>query len=587
MSVSELDVSIEAFVPRDVMQKILFVHYKNILKKLVGAEFENLISIELPKNEAFGDFSTNIAMVLAKKLGKAPIEIAKDFCKKLEQDESFKKVEVKGPGFINWWIPRLVLFDHFPSILEKDFGKVNIGNGTRMNIEYVSANPTGPLHAGHARGAVSGDVLSNLLSFVGYDVTKEYYINDAGKQIEQLAKSLRHRYLELFGKNSDEDFAYPGEYIIDTAKKLAEKYGDSFINKEEREWMPFFKEFAVADMMENIRSDLKQLGIKHDVFTSELKIVQSGAVERVVDLLHSKGLIYKGVLDVPKGKEPEDWEAREQLLFKSTQFGDEVDRPLQKSDGSWTYFATDIAYHADKISRGFDEMIDFWGADHGGYIKRMQAAVSAISDGRKNLDVKISQIVRFIDNGKEVKMSKRAGTFITVKDVIDSVGKDVIRFIMLTRRDDAPLDFDFKQVVDQSRDNPVFYVQYAYARTHSVIRQFSQSFPGEEIPDVSKVDLTLLDNEDVKIIKVLCDWPRQAVMAAKNKEPHRLAFYLADVAAAFHRLWNQGKDNADLRFVSKDDFPRTCARMLMLKAIQNVIEIVFDLMGVTPLKELR
>lgn len=587
MSVARLDVSIAVFVPRDIMQKILFIHYKNIFKSLIDKKFEDLISIELPKNEAFGDFSTNIAMVLSKRLGKSPAEIAKDLCSSLEHDENFEKIEVKDPGFINWCVPKHVVFAHFPSILEKDFGKTNIGNGIRMNIEYVSANPTGPLHAGHARGAVSGDVLANLLKFVGYNVTKEYYINDAGKQIEQLAKSLRHRYLELFGRNSDENFAYPGEYVIDTAKKLAKKYGDRFIDKKESEWMPFFKEFVLADMMENIRSDLKNLGIKHDVFTSEREIVDSGAVDKAIDLLRSKGLIYKGVLDVPKGKEPEDWEAREQLLFRSTQFGDEIDRPLQKSDGSWTYFATDIAYHVDKINRGFDEMIDFWGADHGGYIKRMQAAVLAVSDGQKKLKVKISQIVRFIDNGKEVKMSKRAGTFITVKDVINSVGKDVIRFIMLTRRDDAPLDFDFKQVVDMSRDNPVFYVQYAYARTHSVIKQFSQSFPGEIIPDVSKIDLTLLDNEDVKLIKVLCDWPRQAIMAAKNKEPHRLAFYLADVAAAFHRLWNQGKDNADLRFVSQYDFSRTCARMIMLKAVQNVIEIVFNLMGVTPVKELR
>jgi arginyl-tRNA synthetase len=315
--------------------------------------------------------------------------------------------------------------------------------------------------------------------------------------------------------------------------------------------------------------------------------VSSGAVERVVEHLRAKGLVYVGILDSPKGKELEDWEEREQLLFRSTNFGDEVDRPLQKSDGSWTYFATDIAYHMNKINRGFDEMIDFWGADHGGYIKRMQAAVSALSDGAKKLDVKISQIVRFINNGSEVKMSKRAGTFITVREVIDSVGKDVVRFIMLTRRDDAPLDFDFKKAVEQSRDNPVFYVQYAYARTCSVFKQFSQIFHEIDGAALGIVYLDLLDEEDMQLVKIMCDWPRQVIMAAKNREPHRIAFYAYDVAAKFHSLWNLGKDNVALRFVTASDLNKTCAKMTLLKALQNVLELSLAIMGVTPVKELR
>lgn len=572
------------------MQKALFVYYGDIIKSFVPG-YEDFVSVDPPKEESFGDFSSNIAMVLAKKVGKKPVEFAAEIVEKMKANSDFIDISIKGPGFINWRVPTELLKKQVKDILDKDYGKIDFGKGTKINIEYVSANPTGPLHAGHARGAISGDVLANLLSFVGYDVTKEYYINDAGKQIEILAKSLHHRYMELFDKADGElpDWAYPGDYLIDTAKKLAEKCGDSFINKKnESEWLEFFKEFAIADMMAMIKTDLDALGIRHDVFSSEKDLVSDGAVERAVDFLEKKGLIYRGVLDIPKGKEPDDWEPREQLLFKSTAFGDEVDRPLQKSDGSWTYFASDIAYHKNKIDRGFDEMIDFWGADHGGYIKRMQAAVSAISNNEKKLDVKISQIVRFMDNGREVKMSKRSGTFITARDVIESVGKDVIRFIMLTRRDDAPLDFDFKKVVEQSRDNPVFYVQYAYARTHSVFKQFTQTFADKNLQDaIANSNLNLLEEEDMVMVKTLCDYPRQIVMAARNKEPHRLAFYLSDVAAKFHSLWNQGKENTLLRFIIADDYNKTCAKMTLLRAVQNVIESAFAIIGVTPVKELR
>ncbi|MDR2794603.1 MAG: arginine--tRNA ligase [Holosporaceae bacterium] len=571
------------------MECALFVHYGNIIKNFIGNEYSDLVAVDPPKDASFGDFSTNIAMLLAKKIGKPPLVIANELCRHLELHEDFADIVVKSPGFVNWRIPNRVITRHCRHMIAKDFGKIDVGAGQHVNIEYVSANPTGPLHAGHARGAVSGDVLANLLAFMGYNVTKEYYVNDAGKQVEILAKSLRHRYLELFQKADAElpDWAYPGEYLLDTAEKLKKNFGDAFLDKNEAEWLPFFKKFAVADMMDGIEADLEELGIRHDVFSSELKYINGGAIENAIDLLRSKGLIYTGILDVPKGKEPDDWEAREQLLFRSTAFGDDVDRPLQKSDGSWTYFASDIAYHLDKINRGFDTMINFWGADHGGYIKRMQSAVSALSDDRKKLDVKIVQLVRFMQNGQEFKMSKRAGTFVTVRDIMKKVGKDVVRFIMLTRRDDAPLDFDFQKVVEQSRDNPVFYVQYAYARTHSVMKQFFHTF-NCSLPNIDNVNLDLLNAEaELQMLKTLADWPRQLVMAAKNREPHRLAFYLAELASKFHFLWNQGKDNAMLRFILADDFEKTAAKMILIMLIQNVIESAFKIIGITPLRELR
>ncbi|MDR3155573.1 MAG: arginine--tRNA ligase [Holosporaceae bacterium] len=571
------------------MGSFLFSYYCNIIRKQIPDEYQDLVSVDPPKNDSFGDFSTNVAMLLAKRLGHSPMDVAYKIRDSLEGNESFSDLSVKNPGFINWKIPRYLLQEQLRIIIAENFGKMNLGRGKRINVEYVSANPTGPLHAGHARGAIAGDVLANLLSFVGYDVTREYYINDAGKQVEILARSLFHRYLELLEKTTDPlpDWAYPGDYLIAIAGKIVSKHEDEFATKSEVEWLDFFKKFAVEDIMEGIRHDMHDLGIYHNVFSSELNLMRNGAIEKALELLRSKNLIYVGVLSVPKGKEPEDWEEREQLLFRSTAFGDDVDRPLQKSDGSWTYFATDIAYHLDKINRGFDEMIDFWGSDHGGYVKRMQAAVTAVSDGTKKLEVRISQVVRFMQDGREVKMSKRAGTFITLRDIIDRVGRDVIRFIMLTRLDGALLDFDFKKVIEQNRDNPVFYVQYAYARTWSAFRQFHQTF-GNEIPNFNEVNVHLLDEEsELQLIKVLVDWPRQILMAAKNKEPHRIAFYLCDVAAKFHYLWNNGKDNAQLRFILVDNFEKTCARMMLLRATQLVIESAFGIIGVTPVKELR
>lgn len=567
------------------MQTALFHFYKSIVEKCVDSEYVDFVSVDPPKDRSFGDFSTNIAMIIAKKQNRSSLDVAEEIVSKLKDNTNFEKLEVKKPGFVNWFVPRGILINHLSNMCDSNFGKVDIGKGRKVNIEYVSANPTGPIHAGHTRGAVSGDVLARLLQFVGYDVTKEFYINDAGKQIEILAKSLHHRYLELFEKVDEAlpNWAYPGDYLIETAKKLVKQYGDKFVESDESEWLELFKQFAIDDMLEMIKADLAALGVHHDVFSSERELVKAGAVDKVLDILKQKNLIYFGILPRPKSSDSDEWEEREQLLFKSTKFGDDVDRPLQKSDGSWTYFASDIAYHMNKMERGFDEMIDFWGADHGGYVKRMKAAVSALSNGNQKLDVKLVQLVRLMEDGREAKMSKRAGTFITARDILDKVGKDVIRFIMLTRRDDAALDFDFKKVVEQSKDNPVFYVQYAYARTHSILNQYDKTFG----KPVNHANLNLLENECLELIKVLADWPRQIIMAARKREPHRIAFFLADVAAAFHSLWNQGKEKSVLRFILPDDFEKTCANIVLIKAMQNVVESAFEIMGITPVKELR
>jgi arginyl-tRNA synthetase len=545
--------------------------------------------VEPPKESAFGDFSTNIAMVLAKKKCRNPLDEANRIRSKLLENSNFEKVEVKNPGFINWFVPKRIIIGHIPYMLNKNFGKLDLGKGKSINVEFVSANPTGSLHAGHVRGAVSGDVLAQLLNFVGYSVTKEYYINDAGKQVEILAKSVYYRYLEELGKANSAFLpeGYPGEYLRDTAKKIVVGYGEKFADCHEFEWMDFFKEFAIADMMNKIREDLDVLAVRYDVFSSEKELIKNRAVDRVIDILASKDLIYWGTLPRPKGKDAEDWEERKQLLFKSTLFGDDVDRPLQKSDGSWTYFASDIAYHMDKISRGFDEMVNFWGADHGGYVRRVQAAVSALSDGQKKLDVKLVQLVKLLEDGHEAKMSKRVGAFVAAKDIVDKVGKDAVRFIMLTRRDDVPLDFDFKKIVEQSRDNPVFYVQYAYARSHSIMRLFDKTFPTKTLPPVTNVNLELLDDCDMLLMKTMADWPRQVLLAAQKREPHRIAFFLSELAAVFHSFWNQGKDNSLLRFVIQDDFEKTCSRLTLLKAMQNVMETAFAIIGITPREELR
>lgn len=572
------------------MSENVFNEYGNILKELIGALFPNVyIFVEAPKDKSFGDLTTNVALTAAKRLKRPPMDIALEIKSIIERDERFVNVSVAKPGFVNWQIDKKTLIRHLESILASEYGKTDIGRGEKVNIEYVSANPTGPLHAGHARGAVVGDALARLLSYVGYDVTKEYYINDAGNQIKILAQSLYHRYIQIaapeHANDALADFMYPGEYLIDIARELFESYGNQFVGQNEEQWMDIFRNFAVTKIMGVIKQDLEDLGIHHDVFTSEKAVVESGKVDQCIKILQEKGLIYRGVLPAPKGKPSEDWEEREQLLFKSTEFGDTVDRPLQKSDGTWTYFATDIAYHYDKYTRGFKNMIDFWGADHGGYIKRMESATKAITNNEGNLSVKISQLVRFVDNGKEVKMSKRAGTFITVRDVIDKVGKDIIRFIMLNRKDDATLDFDFAKVIEESRENPVFYLQYALARTYSVLRQYVAIF-GET--DYDNVDYSYLNSaEEFELIKTLLEWPRQVELAALHREPHRITFFLLNVAAAFHSLWNSGKADCRLRFIDKDNPEFSKSKMVLVTATQRIIEFGLKVIGVTALKELR
>jgi len=472
------------------------------------------------------------------------------------------------------------------------YGRSNIGAGEPVNVEYVSTNPTGPLHAGHGRGAVVGDALASLLEAVGYKVTREYYINDAGAQVDALARSVHYRYREALGADVGElpEGLYPGDYLIPTAKALAEREGSKWREAPEEEWLEPVRAFAVDAMMDMIRDDLRAIGIEYDVFTSERALVEAGAVANVLADLEARDLVYIGTLEPPKGKAPDDWEPRAQTLFRATRFGDEVDRPLKKSDGSWTYFATDIAYHKDKFERGFANMVDVWGADHGGYIKRMKAAVEAATEGKGKLDVMIGQMVNLTENGQPVRMSKRAGTFVTLRDVIDQVGKDVFRFIMLTRKNDAQLDFDFAKVTEQSKDNPVFYVQYAHARICSVFRNVAEALPNLDASDdalrAAEID-RLSDAGEMDLIKRLAGWPAVVEGAALAHEPHRIAYYMYDLAGAFHTIWTRGRDEPALRFIEAAEPERTLARLALIRGIQFVIASGLSIFGVTPVDEMR
>jgi arginyl-tRNA synthetase len=452
----------------------------------------------------------------------------------------------------------------------------------KVNVEYVSANPTGPLHVGHTRGAVFGDALASLLAFAGYEVTREYYINDGGAQVDVLARSAYERYREANGLSPEiAEGLYPGDYLIPIGEALKAKYGDSLLNRPEADWLEEVRDFATEAMMDLIREDLAAIGVKMDVFYSEKSLYGTGRIEAAIEELKKKGLIYKGTLEPPKGKVPEDWEPREQTLFKSTEHGDDVDRPIMKSDGSWTYFAPDIAYHWDKIARGFDELIDVFGADHGGYVKRMNAAVSALSSGRVPLDIKLTQLVKLYKNGEPFKMSKRAGTFITLRDVVEQVGADVTRFHMLTRKNDAPLDFDFDKVTEQSKDNPVFYVQYAHARIRSVMRKAEQMHL--DWSDNAKLE----DDAEFQVAKKIAEWPRLVEIAARNHEPHRVAFYLYELASDFHALWNKGNDKPSLRFIQEGDPAATAAKIALPRAVAVVIANGLRILGVTPVEEMR
>ncbi|MBQ1203845.1 MAG: arginine--tRNA ligase, partial [Loktanella sp.] len=498
--------------------------------------------------------------------------------------------EVAGPGFLNMrLVPAAWQGIVKAGLADKGYGRSSLGRGKRMMVEYVSANPTGPLHVGHTRGAVFGDALASLLDYAGYDVTREYYINDGGAQVDILARSVYMRYLEAHDLSVDwPEGTYPGDYLIPVGEALKDKVGDAFIDKGEQFWLEEVREFATDAMMALIREDLAQLNITMDSFYSEKSLYGSGLIEKAIAELKAKGLIYQGVLEPPKGKTPEDWEPREQTLFKSTAHGDDVDRPVQKSDGAWTYFAPDIAYHYDKVQRGFDTLIDVFGADHGGYVKRMKAAVAALSDGKVPLDIKLTQLVKLYKNGEPFKMSKRAGTFITLRDVVDEVGPDVTRFHMLTRKNDAPLDFDFARVLEQSKDNPVFYVQYAHARVNSVLRKAVDAGIAVDDATLAKADLSGLTHDaELAVARKIAEWPRLVEIAAKGHEPHRIAFYLYDLASDFHALWNRGNDDHSLRFLQEGDSDTTQAKIALIRAVAIVISHGLGILGVTPAEEMR
>lgn len=556
------------------------------------------VAVEPPRDASHGDMAVNAAMILAKDAGMKPRDLAALLADRIRALPGVATVKVAGPGFINLRLERAVWLDCLSAILAEGegFGRSDTGGGggrgARVNVEYVSANPTGPLHIGHARGTVFGDVLASLLAAAGYEVCREYYINDAGAQVDILARSAFLRYREALGDDigAIPEGLYPGDYLKAVGSAIAAEDGARWRDAGEAEWLPVIRTKAVAAMMGLVRADLAALGVRHDVFTSERALVDAGKVGEALAELEARGLIYTGILEPPKGKAPEDWEPRPQTLFRASDFGDDVDRPLKKSDGSWTYFASDIAYHWDKYKRGFASQIDVWGADHGGYVKRMQAATKAITGGKAALDVKICQIVRIMDKGEPVKMSKRAGTFVTLRDLVDEVGKDVVRFIMLTRKNDAGLDFDLTAVTEQSRDNPVFYVQYAHARCHSVMRMARTAMPALDISPESLRAANfarLTDESELGLIKAMGNWPRTVESAAEAHEPHRLAFYMYDLASEFHALWTKGKEDVTLRFIIEDDPELTTARLALVRGLQTVIAAGLGIFGVQPVEELR
>ncbi|GAB4178929.1 MAG: arginine--tRNA ligase [Thalassobaculales bacterium] len=547
------------------------------------------VAVEPPREAGHGDLSTNAAMVLAKAAGKPPRAIAEGLAARLRGRPEVTAAEVAGPGFLNLRLTRAPWEAVLRAILAAgpSYGDSTAGAGRRVNVEYVSANPTGPLTAGHARGAVVGDALALLLAKAGWQVTREYYINDAGAQVDVLARSAHLRYREALGEAIPPipEGLYPGEYLKDVGRALAERDGGRWRDLPEAEWLAPVRRFAIDFLMEEIRADLALLNITMDRFSSERALVEGGGVEEALKVLEAAGHLYVGVLEPPKGKAPEDWEPRPQTLFRATAFGDDVDRPLRKSDGSWTYFASDIAYHLDKFRRGTPLMIDVWGADHAGYVKRLQAAVGAVTGGQGRLEVRICQLVQMLDGGRPVRMSKRAGTFVTLRDVIEAVGRDVVRFIMLTRRSDQGLEFDYAKVTEQSRDNPVFYVQYAHARCRSVLRHAAGRLAAI---DWAATDLSpLTDPDELALIRRMAEWPRLVEAAAEAQEPHRIAFYLHDLAADFHSLWNKGKDDASLRFIQEEDAAATMARLALVQAVAHVIASGLGVMGVVPLEELR
>jgi arginyl-tRNA synthetase len=548
------------------------------------------VAVEPPRDAAHGDMATNAAMVLAKPAGMQPRAIAETLASRLQGRGGITSAEVAGPGFLNLRLAPASWQGVVRAALGAGgaYGRSALGKGVKVNVEFVSANPTGPMHVGHTRGAVFGDALASLLDFAGYAVTREYYINDGGAQVDVLARSAFERYREANGLSPEiAEGLYPGDYLIPVGEALKAKYGTSLLDQPESVWLADVREYATAAMMQMIREDLALLGVHMDIFSSEKSFYGTGRIEAALDRLKGLGLVYQGVLEPPKGKLPDDWEEREQTLFRSTAFGDDQDRPVQKSDGAWTYFAPDIAYHYDKVERGFDVLIDVWGADHGGYVKRMKAAVSALSEGRVPLEIKLIQLVKLFKNGEPFKMSKRAGTFVTLRDVVEQAGADVTRFVMLTRKNDAPLDFDFDKVLEQSKDNPVWYVQYAHARVCSVLRKAAEAGIAADDATLAGADLGKLGHEaELALARKIAEWPRLVEIAAKGQEPHRIAFYLYELASDLHAHWNRGNEDITLRFI-QEDTATSQAKIALARAAGVVISAGLGILGVTPAEEMR
>lgn len=552
------------------------------------------IELQEARDPAHGDIACNVAMVLAKAARMKPRDIADLIAGKLQGDATFTRVDVAGPGFLNLTMAPDIWHRLVSGILERgtEYGRTTIGQGETVDVEYVSANPTGPMHVGHCRGAVFGDTLCNLLAFAGYEVTREYYVNDAGGQVEKLARSTFLRYREALGEDIGEipPGLYPGDYLKPIGEKLAQQHGRALLDKPETDWLPIAREAAVSELLGQIKEDLASLGVHHDLFFSERSLTADGRdqVKEAIELLRDKDLIFEGRLPRPKGHDDEEWEDREQTLFRSTAFGDDVDRALMKSDGSYTYFAYDVAYHYNKLQRGFDHYFNVLGADHIGYIPRLKAAVAALSDGKADFATPVCQLVKVLRHGDPVRMSKRAGTFVALRDVVDEVGRDPVRFMMLMRKNDSPLDFDLAKVVEQSKDNPVFYVQYAHARASSVFRNVREVFPDLDRTAIRSADLGRLEEAgEIDIVKRLARYPRVIESAAREREPHRLPFYLYDLASAFHQQWARGNELPQLRFIQPDDRGLTAARLALVAALQEVIASGLSVLGVHAPEEMR